>query len=107
MGDSIVKAVPLRLPNGVEIQVEATAWDAVDSDVAFENITEALHLDKLQGAIEGIAELVTEAMKKVAPTKASVEFSLEVGLESGQLTALWVKGTGKANLTITMEWGAA
>jgi hypothetical protein len=43
-------------------------------------------------------------MAKVAPTKPSVEFAIEVGLESGKLTALWVKGTGTANLKIAMEW---
>ena len=30
---------------------------------------------------------------------------IEVAVESGQLTALIVKGSGKANLEITMEWG--
>lgn len=99
-----VKSVPLMLPNGVEIRVEANAPDNVESDVGFSDIREALHLDNLKGAIEGIAELVTSAMRKVSPTKASAEFAIEVSLESGQLTALWVKGEGKANLKIKMEW---
>jgi hypothetical protein len=30
---------------------------------------------------------------------------LEVGLESGNLTALLVKGTGTANLKLILEWG--
>lgn len=104
MSDSNVKSVPLLLPNGVEIRVEANGSDSPEADVAFSDITEALRFENIQGAIEGIAELVQQAMAKVAPTKASVEFAIEVGLESGKLTALWVKGTGTANLKIAMEW---
>jgi len=35
-----------------------------------------------------------------------VEFGLEVALESGQLTAVLVKGSAKANLKITLEWAS-
>jgi Trypsin-co-occurring domain 1 len=41
----------------------------------------------------------------VQPDKISVKVGIEVAVESGQLTALIVKGSGKANLEITMEWG--
>jgi len=104
MANSSTKSVPMLLPNGVEIRVEASTPYNPESDVSFSTITDALHLDNIKGAIEGIAQLVTQAIEKVAPTKASVEFAIEVGLESGQLTALWVKGTGTANLKIAMEW---
>lgn len=104
MADSFIKSVPMLLPNGVEIRVEASMSSDPESDVAYSPITDALHLDNIKGAIEGIAQLVTQAIEKVAPTKASVEFAIEVGLESGKLTALWVKGTGTANLKIAMEW---
>jgi Trypsin-co-occurring domain 1 len=33
-----------------------------------------------------------------------VKIGFEVAVESGQLTALIVKGSGKANLEISMEW---
>lgn len=104
MVDSSIKSVPMLLPNGVEIRVEASAPSNPESDVAYSPITDALQLDNIRGAIEGIAQLVTQAIEKVAPTKASVEFAIEVGLESGKLTALWVRGTGTANLKIAMEW---
>lgn len=35
-----------------------------------------------------------------------MEFGLEVALESGQLTAVLVKGSAKANLKITLEWAS-
>jgi Trypsin-co-occurring domain 1 len=98
-------SVRLRLPNQTVIRVEATALKRPgDTDVAFKEVKEALEIDGIQGAIEGIGQMVVGALSKVAPSKASAEFAIEVGLESGQLTAFWVKGTGKANLKITLEW---
>ncbi len=103
MADTV--SVPLVLPNKARVRVEATPIKAPgDSDVSFDSLKDAIANDDIQGAIEGIAEMVKDAIHKVAPKKATVEFGLEVGLESGNLTALWVKGTGKANLKITLEW---
>jgi len=107
VAESKVKTVPLMLPNGVEIRVQANAPDDEEADVSYSDFTEALRLDDLQGAIEGIAQMVKEAMDKIAPSKASVEFAIELSIESGKLTALWVKGAGKANLKIAMEWSRA
>jgi hypothetical protein len=40
----------------------------------------------------------------VQPSKATVEFGIELGIEPGKLTALLVQGTSKANLKINLEW---
>lgn len=96
----------VTLPNKTQIWVEATPLRRPgDKDVAFMRPKGPLEIDALQGAIEGIGAMVIGAMHKLSPRKVSAEFALEVGLESGKLTALWVKGTGKANLKITLEWG--
>ena len=93
--------VRVCLPNGANIWVEAKSLGPREADTAgFEGLTEALSLDAVRHAIEGVAALVRETIEKAKPDKASVEF----GLESGQLTALWVKGSGKANLKITLSW---
>jgi len=106
MGGS--RSVPIRLPNDTVIHVEVTSLEqSDDADVTFGDIKDALHIDSVKGAIEGIGQMVTGAVKSLAPDKASAECAIEVGLESGQLTALWVKGTGNANLKITLEWGHA
>lgn len=52
-----------------------------------------------------IAETMRNVQKEINPDKISVKLGLEVAIESGQLTALIVKGASKANLEITMEWG--
>ncbi len=93
----IIKA---ELANGGTLHIQATILGGEEEVVfalpSFEGVTHA---------IEGIAESVVTTLEKVKPQKASVEFGLEVALESGQLTALLVKGSGTSNLKITLEWG--
>jgi hypothetical protein len=93
----IVKA---ELDNGTIIRIQATSLGGEErvaySIPSFKEVTDA---------VEGIAHAVLTTLKKVKPHGASVEFGLEIGVESGQLTALLVKGTGTANLKIILEWG--
>jgi len=55
--------------------------------------------------ITSLAHSLSGAIAAAKPQKASVEFGVEVAVESGQLTALIVKGGAKANLKITLTWG--
>jgi len=93
----IVKA---ELGNGVIIRIEATSLGGEERIAygipSFKEVTDA---------VEGIAHAVVTTLKKVKPQQARVEFGVEIGIESGQLTALLVKGTGTANLKIIMQWG--
>jgi hypothetical protein len=92
--------VPVQLPDQVKIQVEATVLGG-EEDVSF-------RVQSFQGvidAIESIASAMNAALQKIKPDKASVEFGLEMAIESGELTALLVKGSGTANLKISLEWG--
>ena len=93
--------IPVRLANGTQIRVAATLLGG-DEDVAIK----PLSFDEIADTIEGIAGSLNAALQKVKPKKASVEFGLEVAVESGALTALLVKGTDMATLKITLEWGA-
>lgn len=92
--------IPVRLANGTQIRVAATMLGG-DKDVAIK----LLSFDEIADTIEGIAGSLNAALQKVKPKKASVEFGLEVAVESGALTALLVKGTGTATLKVTLEWG--
>ena len=110
--ESLTKIVPVKLDSGVIVRVEATTvgesleesqdttGDEVESDVSF-NIRP---LKEVTDAIEGIADTIKASLDKAKPSKASVEFGLEFGYESGQLTAMIVKGASKANLKIILEW---
>ena len=49
---------------------------------------------------------MSEALARVKPDHATVEFGVDASVEAGGLTALIVKGTGSATLKITLEWGS-
>jgi hypothetical protein len=59
---------------------------------------------QVAASIESIVNAVKASLDKAEAKKATVEFGVEIGAEAGQLTALIVKGSGKANLKITLEW---
>ncbi len=94
--------VEAKLANGATVYIDATPLGG-EADVArtipsFDGVTQA---------IEGIADSLKGTLDRVKPRKASLEFGVEVAVESGQLTALLVKGSGTANLKVTLEWGEA
>ncbi len=92
--------IETTLANGATISIDATSLggksDVTRSVPSFAGVTQA---------IEGIATELKDSIDRVKPRKASLEFGLEVAVEAGQLTALLVKGSGTAHLTITLEWG--
>jgi Trypsin-co-occurring domain 1 len=92
------KNVPVQLPNGSIIKVEATASGR--EDVSFS----AKEFQPIADAIEGIIQMIATPIQKAQPKKATVKFGMEIAVESGQLTAIILKGSGKANLEITLEW---
>ncbi len=94
---AVIKA---ELDNGTTIFIQSVMPEG-EEDVAFTTFS----FKDITDAIEGIAESITSTLKKVKPHSASVEFGLEVSVDSGKLTALLVKGTGTANLKITLQWG--
>jgi hypothetical protein len=93
--------VPVQLADGVKMHVEATMLGG-EEEVAFK----ILSFKEVTDTIESIAGSMIAVLDKVKPQKAGIEFGVELAVESGQLTALLVKGTGKANLKITLQWGA-
>jgi Trypsin-co-occurring domain 1 len=97
-----VEPVKAILENGAVIRIEARQLGGPQR-IANPNFTAPF--TEVTQAIEGIASSFVETLKKVQPRGAIVEFGLEIGVESGNLTALLVKGTGTANLKITLQWG--
>ena len=90
--------VPVQLPGGtvIKVEVEQTGREDVAFDVKpFKQVTKA---------VEEITEALAETLQKAKPDKAIVKFGLELAVDSGQLTAVIVKGSSKANLEITLEW---
>jgi hypothetical protein len=90
--------VPVELPNGAIVQVEVASTGR--EDVAFD----VKQFQPVADAIEGVVQMIAAPIQKVKPKKATVKFGMELAIESGQLTAVIVKGSGKGNLEITLEW---
>lgn len=98
MKEKTAEPIPVELADGTLIHIEATPIG--EEEVGFD----IRPFREVTAAIEGIASSLTEALQKVKPNKATVEFGLEMALSSGQLTAVIVQGSGTANLKITLEW---
>jgi hypothetical protein len=90
--------IPVELPNGATVKFEVTKTGR--EDVSF-NLKQ---FQPVAEAIEGVIQMIATPIQKVKPNKANVKFGMELALESGQLTAVIVQGSGKANLEITLEW---
>jgi hypothetical protein len=93
--------IKVKLDDNTVIHIQATPLGGAEK-VASHGLPS---FREVTDSIEGIASAMVTTLQKVKPTYASVEFGLEIGVESGQLTALLVKGTGTANLKITLSWG--
>lgn len=94
--------VPVQLEDGTIVKVKASALGG-DEDVV--DLNKLLPFKEVTDTIESLAGAMVVTLKKINPDKATVEFGIEVGVESGELIALLVKGTGTSNLKITLEWG--
>ena len=100
-------AIPVKLANGSTLNIEVGDADLVLESSDGERAVAGFQAKSLRDAlapIEGLSDEVLQIIKHSGPSKAAVEFGIEVGIEFGQLTALLVKGTAKANLKITLHW---
>ena len=104
IGESRSIFMPVRLDDGTIIRIEATpTGDPAQSDEYIASVG-LPSFDQFTGTVKSMAKSIADIWSEVQPNKASVEFNIEVGFETGHVTAWLVKGSGKGHLTITMEW---
>jgi len=96
------RTIPVRLADGTIIKVQAASQGG-DQPAGFK----IPQFEDVTTSIQGIAQSMIGTIHKlpIKPKKASIEFGLEIAVESGTLTTILVQGTGTANLKITLEWG--
>ncbi|MBE8966734.1 hypothetical protein IQ277_10905 [Nostocales cyanobacterium LEGE 12452] len=97
------KIISFQLSDGKIIKVEVTPIG--EQPVSAETRVFKQATEIIKSIAEDVAGTLKDISETVKPDKFSVKLGLQIGVESGQLTALIVKGTGTANLEITMEWG--
>jgi hypothetical protein len=90
----------LTLPNGAAVYVKVEPAMSKGRPVPTD-------FSSVSGTIEGIATSVIAVWNKVKPSKATVEFGLELEGGTGGVLALFADAKSSAHLTVTLEWDAA
>jgi hypothetical protein len=101
--DETRELVPVDLGGNQTVFVEVRAAGDTEEDVS---ALGKLPFQQIADSIDAITQQVQGALQRAKPRRATVAFGLDIGVESGQLTSLLVKGTGTATITITLEWGS-
>ena len=99
------QTIPVRLSNGtgIGVKVSQDSFDEVgfnpDNVYNFNNIN-------IQPVITGVANEITRSFKEIdyLPKKATIEFGVEISIESGNVNSIITKGTDNANLKVSLEW---
>ena len=96
--DLQTELIPIDLGDGIIAQVEVleTGRQKVRAGT--------LPFDSVAIAITKISQMIAKPIQAVSPTKATVKYGLAIGVQQGSLVAAIVRGTGTANLEITLEW---
>ena len=101
MQNEQTKPITVKLDDQTTIQFETTVprgeQDISDTKMVME-------YEKFSMSVEKIASQTIEPLKKLQAKKITLKMGLALGIESGGLTAMIVKGTGKANMEVTIEW---
>lgn len=87
---------------GDDVKLVVAAEPVGGTLVADEDVVARLAM--LTDPIQRVGGDVLAAMKKIRPTKATVELGFGIAVESGGLVALFGKGKGDASITVTLEW---
>lgn len=62
------------------------------------------NFSSIRSQVQKVSEEFIAVFNQLNVKKTSLEFGIELSVESGQLTSIIVKGSGKANLKVTLEW---
>lgn len=104
MADRITKA-RIGGEGGPIIQVQVAGPVEREKDVSA--LSEILPFDGIVDSVAAVASAMTEALRRAQPEEAEIQFGIDVGVESGKLTSLLVKGSGTATLTVRLLWKAS
>jgi len=90
---------PLDLGQGVKAYLEVIPRGRQEVGAL-----DSIPFDQIAQTLTRIAGGLQTAIETAKPSKAAVEIGLEFGLEAGKVVALIARGSGKANLKVTLEW---
>ncbi len=92
--------VPVKLSDGTIIQMEVTQTGP--TNVAGGSI---FSIDGFKQRIKSLSQDLRDSLEQAKPTKVTIEFGLTLTTDNEDtLSAIFVKGSGEANLKVTLEW---
>ncbi|MEG4443005.1 CU044_2847 family protein [Microcoleus sp. AT9_B5] len=109
MTSNQTRTVPVDL-DGITVMIEATcpiSENTNDSEIESNVSGKILSFEEVNKTISAISKELSRSLAVAKPTKATVEFGIELQKQSGQLLAQIIQGSGKVNLKITLEWNTA
>ncbi|MGW2778206.1 CU044_2847 family protein [Streptomyces olivaceoviridis] len=99
------KTVDIELPNGKLMMARVQQLDATlpggPQDVGLDRL---LSFDVVGEALQGVGSVIVDSLERIKPSKATVEFGLELGVKGGSLVSVFVDSGSKASLKVTLEW---
>lgn len=101
MSNERTKPISVKLDENTTVQIETTIPRG-EKDISDTKMV--MEYEKFSMSVEKIASQTLEPLKKLQAKKVTLKMGLSLGLESGGLTAMIVKGTGNANMEVTIEW---
>ena len=63
-----------------------------------------MSFDAVGEALQGVGSVIVDSLERIKPSKATVEFGLELGVKGGSLVSVFVDSGSKASLKVTLEW---
>jgi|FaiFalDrversion2_1042247.scaffolds.fasta_scaffold23098_2 hypothetical protein len=100
--------VSVRLGGNARLLVEAVSFDRRAGEAAERGLRPLdQDWDDVVRLLQQAGQALSESLQAIKPARATVEFGIQLAVESGKLTALLVKGTGSASLKVTLEWAGA
>jgi hypothetical protein len=101
MNDESTTIIDVELPGENPVLLRVTDLGG-SADVG---ALDTFSLDEVADSIKAIADTLGQALVSASPKKATVEFGLELTLQSGKLISLITEAGGKATLKVQLQWG--
>jgi hypothetical protein len=101
LNDRDVSRVPQGLPEDPEHDTSILDLFRAGND---QSEGHAFSFDDVTSSVTALAGAMTRALQAIAPDEGEIEFGIDIGVESGQLTSLLVKGSGNATLKVRLLW---
>jgi len=95
--------VEIKLDNNTTILAEVLVKNNNGREKIASEIAEKKFSD-FSNTVGKIASETLKPLKQINAKKLTIKMGMNIGVESGKLTALLVEGSANANIEITIEW---